>query len=68
MEKDPAKRLTIGEILGHPWMVDAQDPGEIDMFTDQEREHIKNEYTYGKSSRYKRNNAIGFLGNVPKND
>lgn len=38
------------------------------MFTDQEREHINSEYTYGKSQRYKRNNVLGFLGNVPKND
>ena len=49
-------------------MTDAQDPGEIEMFTDQEREQIKSEYTYGKSSRYKRNNALGFLGNMNKND
>ena len=41
--------------MAHPWLQDAKDASELDLFTDQERQYIKSEFSYGKSSRYGRN-------------
>jgi serine/threonine protein kinase len=34
LEKDPKKRLTVGEILLHPWFKDVQPNEELDLFTE----------------------------------
>ena len=65
MEKDPAKRLTIAQILEHPWLADAEDTENIDMFTDQEKQYIKTEYTYTGSKRYNRNFENTGMGMPP---
>ena len=33
-EKDPAKRFTIGAILNHPWLIDAPEPDDVELFTE----------------------------------
>ena len=53
LEKDPTKRLTVKQILGHPWMADAKD--SVELFTQAEKNYIKSEYTYVDKSRYNRN-------------
>ncbi len=53
LEKDPSKRLTIPLILQHKWLSDANE--KMELFTDQEREHIKNEFTYNDTEKYNRN-------------
>jgi serine/threonine protein kinase len=53
LEKDPAKRMTVPQILSHKWLIDAND--KMELFTDQEREYIKNEFTYNDTERYNRN-------------
>jgi len=53
LEINPHKRLTIPEILTHPWLKDYDE--SLDLFNDQEREMIKKEYTYNDPSRYNRN-------------
>lgn len=58
LEKEPAKRLNISQILGHIWLKDAVDASDMELFTEQERQYIKTEYSYGKSSRYGRNNDM----------
>lgn len=55
LEKDPEKRLTIGDILTHPWMEDALDASQVELFTEQEKQYIATEFRYGKSSRCGRN-------------
>jgi serine/threonine protein kinase len=55
LEKDPNKRFSISQILNHPWLSDAVGPSEIQLFTEQERQYIKSEFSYGKSMRYNRN-------------
>jgi serine/threonine protein kinase len=58
LEKDPQKRLSISQTLAHPWLADAVDASDMELFTEQERQYIKSEYSYGKSSRYGRNNDM----------
>lgn len=53
LEINPHKRLTIPEILNHPWLKDYDH--NLQLFNDQEREMIKKEYTYNDPSRYNRN-------------
>ena len=53
LEINPHKRLTIEQILAHPWLQDYDDT--LQLFNDQEREMIKKEYTYNDPSRYNRN-------------
>ena len=68
LEKDPGKRLTIGAILNHPWLIDCPEPDDVELFTEQEVQYIKTEYCYNKSSRYARNKDIGGLGGVKGTD
>jgi len=44
LETDPKKRLKIPEILAHPWFNDLET--ELEMFTEQEKEKIKEEFSY----------------------
>lgn len=41
--------------MNHEWLKDAVEASEIELFTEQERQYIKSEFSYGKSSRYGRN-------------
>ena len=34
LEPDPHHRLTVAEILSHPWMRDVLDPSEVELFTE----------------------------------
>ena len=34
LEKDPGKRLTIGAILNHPWLIDCPEPDDVELFTE----------------------------------
>ncbi len=58
LEKDPQKRLTIPQILQHKWLQDVDDT--IELFTDQEKEYISNEFTYNDTDRYNRNETDPF--------
>lgn len=62
MEKDPAKRMTISEVLLHTWLADAQDSRDLELFTEQDKQNIKNEFAYLKSKRYNRNLDSSALG------
>ena len=53
LEINPHKRLTVEEILKHPWLEDYDE--SLQLFNNQEREMIKKEYTYNDPSRYNRN-------------
>lgn len=61
LDPNPETRLGVGEILSHPWMVDAPDAADVDLFTEQEKQYIKSEFTYGKSTRLGRN-GLGLGG------
>jgi serine/threonine protein kinase len=63
MEKDPNKRLSVSQILQHKWLEDVQDSRNIELFTEQEKQCIRNEFTYHKSKRYNRNfDTTGLAG------
>ncbi len=49
LECDPRKRITIEEILDHPWMRDAVE--SISLFTEAEKEAIRKEYSCHKKSK-----------------
>lgn len=53
LEINPHKRLTVEQILVHPWFKDYDE--NLQLFNDQERDMIKKEYTYNDPSRYNRN-------------
>ena len=59
LEKDPQKRLSISQVLKHPWMKDAKDT--VELFTSAEQNYIKNEYTYANTDRYNRNETDNFM-------
>lgn len=54
LEPLPTKRYTIAEALRHPWFKDT--PNSLEMFTEQETNFIKTEYTYNDARRLNRNN------------
>lgn len=54
LEKDPLKRLSIPQILDHPWMQQGKDE-PIELFSQQERAYIRHEFTYNETSRLNRN-------------
>ena len=54
LEPDPRKRLTIAQILKHPWF-DEIDEG-IEIFTDIEKEKIKQEFAYNNIKKKYKNN------------
>jgi len=60
LEKDPQKRMTVTEILQHAWLKDAAEGGSIELFTEQEKEYIQNEFTYNDTDRYNRNETDPF--------
>jgi serine/threonine protein kinase len=43
LEKDPALRITIPNILAHPWMRDAKDT--VELFTNAEKNYMKYEFS-----------------------
>lgn len=67
LEPDPENRLTVAEILSHSWMRDVLDASEVELFTEQEKQYIKTEFTYGKSTRLGRNGlGLGLMGLDPQ--
>nr|QJD55598.1 snf1-related protein kinase [Euplotes vannus] len=54
LEVDPKKRLTIPQILDHPWFKDCDD--NLEVFTDIEKEKIKQEFSYGNVRKEYKNN------------
>lgn len=58
LEKDPIKRFTITQILSHSWLQDVDET--LQLFTEQEKEYIKNEFTYNDTERYNRNETDPF--------
>ena len=54
LEINPAKRISIAEVLAHPWLQNIQEQG-LDLFTDSEKEIMRNEFTYNDTRRYNRN-------------
>ena len=61
LDPNPESRVDVGEILSHSWMHDVPDSGEVELFTEQEKQYIKTEFTYGKSTRLGRN-GLGLVG------
>ena len=55
LEKDPAKRMTVPEILKHPWFKNLEKSMQI--FNEQEKEKILNEFTYNDARRVGRNDT-----------
>jgi len=55
LEPDPIKRLTIKQVLSHPWMSDAPEEGTLQIFNSEEQEVIRREFTYNNPSRFNRN-------------
>lgn len=55
LEPDPVKRLTIKQVLTHPWMVDAAEEGTLQIFNHEEQEVIRKEFTYNNPNRFNRN-------------
>lgn len=55
LEKEPAKRLTVRQILEHPWLADAQDT--VELFTSAEKNYIKSEFTYNDNRGVKANDG-----------
>ena len=53
LEINPKKRFSIKTIYQHPWLKSMDKT--VQLFTDEEREMIKKEYTYNDPSRYNRN-------------
>lgn len=53
LEPDPFKRLSIKQILSHPWMQDIAETFVI--FNEEEQEIIRREFTYNNPSRFNRN-------------
>lgn len=53
LEPDPAKRLKINKVLDHIWFTDVDET--IELFTEEEHEKIKKEFTYKDASRLNRN-------------
>lgn len=63
LDPNPESRLGVGEVLSHSWMRDVPDSGEVELFTEQEKQYIKTEFTYGKSTRLGRNGlGLGLMG------
>lgn len=55
MEKDPKKRMTIAQVLQHPWLEDAKLFHQVELFSDQEKQYIETEFTYNQTKRGNRN-------------
>ena len=53
LEINPQKRLSIKQILKHPWMQDVEE--DIVIFNELEIEVIRREFTYNDPSRFNRN-------------
>ncbi|CDW78816.1 UNKNOWN [Stylonychia lemnae] len=53
LELDVSQRLTIKQVLSHPWMQDIDE--NLIMFNEQELEVVKTEFTYNDPSRFNRN-------------
>jgi len=48
LEPNPRKRITTSEILKHPWLLNVE---EIELFTEAEKEAIREEYACGKKTK-----------------
>mmetsp|Transcript_1081 Transcript_1081/g.1061 ORF Transcript_1081/g.1061 Transcript_1081/m.1061 type:complete len:132 (-) Transcript_1081:165-560(-) len=53
LQRDPQLRLTIPEILAHPWMQGIED--QMTLFNEQELQLIRDEFTFNNADRYNRN-------------
>jgi 5'-AMP-activated protein kinase catalytic alpha subunit len=54
LEPDPRKRLTIPQIFKHPWFDDLKE--DLEMFTDLEKEKLKEEFAYNDVKKQYKNN------------
>jgi serine/threonine protein kinase len=54
LEPDPRKRLTIPQIIKHPWFDDLKE--DLEMFTDLEKEKLKEEFAYNDVKKQYKNN------------
>ena len=53
LEKDISQRITIPQILAHPWLADVKE--DLQLFSESDREYIRNEFSYNDVDRYNRN-------------
>jgi serine/threonine protein kinase len=53
LEPCPVERLSISQILAHPWFEEINE--DIELFNEQEKEKIIREFTYNNTDRYNRN-------------
>ncbi len=53
LEPDPSRRYSMTEILDHRWMQEIDNT--LTLFTESEKQVIRNEFTYNDCRRYNRN-------------
>ncbi|CDW72434.1 protein kinase domain containing protein [Stylonychia lemnae] len=58
LEPSPDKRITIEGIQQHQWLLEISDQQDIEIFTQQELETIRKDFTYQDMSRYQRNKLL----------
>ena len=46
LEPNPDKRITMQGILNHKWLEDQPEVGKVEIFTEQELETIRKDFTY----------------------
>ena len=56
LEIDPERRITIKQILSHPWIKSAQK--DYDIFNDEEKEIVKKEFIYNNPKVNNRSEKI----------
>lgn len=72
LEADPAKRLTVRQILSHPWLSDVGESSKfvenksiVVVFSEQEKLLIAKEFTYNNTRRLNRNKDHNETEDIP---
>ena len=56
LNTDPQKRLSVSQVLKHPWLQNIDE--SKDLFDKEEQEVIRTEFTYNDPSRFNRNEKV----------
>jgi len=46
LEPEPSRRLSIGQVLEHPWLLETEGENELELFSNEEKETVKKNFTY----------------------